>query len=178
MIELVNIVHVYLIIFQEFKKQFAWEVTISWLPMVKPRPHVLLPPQNLGNVSCWSSVWLPPHMLADSPGFCRAVGGPTASSQPYRGSTTTTSLVSATSPMAVLNYMCEINGLGQPQIEITCRHAGPDGYLHFSYKVFNFGINILEGVVRILPGASIASTMEESRGAVAEQVMCRLFHDH
>lgn len=80
--------------------------------------------------------------------------------------------------MALLNYMCEISGFGQPQCEISCRNAGPDGYLHFSYKVFNLGINILEGVIMILPGASVASTMEEARGAVAQQVMCRLFHNH
>lgn len=30
----------------------------------------------------------------------------------------------------------------------------------------------------ILPGASVASTIEEARGAVALQVLRRLFHSH
>lgn len=143
------------------------------------KPHEMLPPQTLGNVSCGSSVLLPhqTHTLSNSSGFCGAVGGPTAPQQPY-GCSTTSSLVPATSLVALLNYMCEISGFGQPQCEISCRNAGPDGYLHFSYKVFNLGINILEGVIMILPGASVASTMEEARGAVAQQVMCRLFHNH
>lgn len=153
-------------------------VTINWLPAMKPRPHELLPPQNLVNVSCGSSVVLPhqTHTLSNSPGFCRAVGGPTAPQQPY-GCSTTSSLVSATSPVMLLNYMCKINGFGQPHCEISCHHAGPDGYLHFSYKVFNLGINILEGLIMILPGASVASTMEEARAAVAQQVLRRLFRN-
>lgn len=144
---------------------------------MKPRPHELLPPQNLVNVSCGSSVVLPHQThTSNSPGFCRAVGGPTAPQQPY-GCSTTSSLVSATSPVMLLNYMCKINGFGQPHCEISCHHAGPDGYLHFSYKVFNLGINILEGLIMILPGASVASTMEEARAAVAQQVLRRLFRN-
>lgn len=146
---------------------------------MKPRPHELLHPQNLVNVSCGSSVLLPHQnpTMSNSPGFCRAVGGPTARQQPY-GLSTTSSLVSATSPMMLLNYMCQINGFGQPHCKIFCPHAGPDGYLHFCYKVLILGINTIEGVIMILPGASVASTIEEARGAVALQVLRRLFHSH
>lgn len=79
--------------------------------------------------------------------------------------------------MMLLNYMCQISGFGQPHYEISFRHAGPDGYLHFSYKVFILGINIFEGVIMVLPGASVASTLEEAQGAVAQQVLRRLFHN-
>lgn len=143
-------------------------VKINWLPAANPRSHKLLPAQNLANVFCGTSE------LSKSSGFCKEVGGPTAA---QHGLSTTSSFVSATSPMMLLNYMCQINGFGQPQCEISCHHAEPDGYLHFSYKVFNVGLNILEGVIMILPGVSVASTVEEARRAVAQQVLRKLFPD-
>uniref|UniRef100_H3C5Y4 RRM domain-containing protein n=1 Tax=Tetraodon nigroviridis TaxID=99883 RepID=H3C5Y4_TETNG len=158
--------HAKKVVMEEFQKQYAMRVTIKWLPAVKPRSHNLLPPQNLVNVFCGSSE------LSNSPGFRRAVGGPTAA---QHGCSTTSSLMSATCPMMLLSYMCQINGFGQPHCEISCHHAEPDGYLHFSYKVFNLGRNILEGVIMILPGVSVASTVEEARRAVAQQVLRRLF---
>uniref|UniRef100_H3C5P2 RRM domain-containing protein n=1 Tax=Tetraodon nigroviridis TaxID=99883 RepID=H3C5P2_TETNG len=157
--------HAKKVVMEEFQKQYAMRVTIKWLPAVKPRSHNLLPPQNLVNVFCGSSE------LSNSPGFRRAVGGPTAA---QHGCSTTSSLMSATCPMMLLSYMCQINGFGQPHCEISCHHAEPDGYLHFSYKVFNLGRNILEGVIMILPGVSVASTVEEARRAVAQQVLRRL----
>ncbi|CAF92275.1 unnamed protein product [Tetraodon nigroviridis] len=154
------------LVMEEFKKQYAIKVTINWLPAVNPTSHDVLPPQTLVNVFCGSSE------LSNSPGFCKAVGGPTAA---QHGCSTTSSLMSATSPTMLLDYLCRKNGFGRPHCEISCHHAEPDGYLHFSYKVFNRGMNTLEGVIMILPGVTAASTMEEARRAVAQQVLCKLF---
>lgn len=181
-IELGNIVHLYLnictlIIFLVLKKQYALRVTINWLQAVKPMPHELLPPQNIESVSCGSSI-LPSnqtHMSFNSTGFCRAVGGPTASQQFY-GCSTTSSLMPATSSVILLNYMCQISGFGQPHYEIFCHRAGPDGYLHFSYKVLIPERDIFEGMIMILPGTSVTSTMEEAREAVAQQVLRQFFN--
>lgn len=165
--------------FQAFKKQYALTVSIYWLPAAKPSPNQLVPPQNLVNVSCQSSILLPrqTRMLSNSPGFCKAVGGPTAQQQPYRRSTTFC-LASAISPMMLLNNMCQTAGFGQPHYKISCSHAGPDGYLHFSYQVLILGINMsFEGVIKVLPGADVTSTLEEARGAVAQQVMRKAFQN-
>lgn len=162
--------------FQAFKKQYSLGVSINWLPSEKSCPNQLLLPKD---VFPKSSLWLPLQTpsLSNSPGFCRAVGGPTAPQQPYI-CPTTSSLVSATSPMMLLNNMCQRAGFGKPHYEISCCHAGRDGYLHFSYEVFILGINrSFDGVVMILPGASATSTMQEARGAVAQQVLCRLFQN-
>lgn len=179
----VYIVHVIWIIihfvFEEFKKQYGLRVTISWLPWVKARPHESLPPQDLVKVSCGSSALLPykTQMLSSSHGFCRAVGGPTAPQSPYGCSTTSLCpLGSSSSPMMLLNSICKRSGFGQPHYEISCNHAGSDGYLHFSYKVCILGMNTFKGVIMILPGDNVASTLEEARGVAAQQVL-RLFHN-
>lgn len=177
----VNIVHVYLnrftLFFQAFKNQYALRVSVSWFSSFKASQNRLLPPQNLVNVSCRSSVLLPRQTgtLSHSPSFCKAVGGPITPQQPYECSTPS-SRASLPSHMMLLNNLCQTAGFGRPQYKISCSRAGPDGYLHFSYQVFILGINMsLEGVVMILPGANISSTMEEAREAVAQQVLRKVF---
>lgn len=144
---------------------------------MKTRPHESLPPQNLLKVSGGSSASLPhkTQKLSDSHGFCRAVGGPTAPQNPFGCSTTSLCPLGSSSPMMLLNYICKRSGFGQPRYEISCNHAGPDGYLNFSYKVCILGMNTFEGVIMILPGDTVASTLEEARGAAAQEVL-RLFH--
>ncbi|XP_003977108.3 dead end protein 1 isoform X1 [Takifugu rubripes] len=165
------------VVIEAFKNQYALRVSVSWFSSFKASPNLLLPPQNLVNVSCRSSVLLPRQTgtLFHSPSFCKAVGGP-ITPRPYECSTPS-SRASLPSPMMLLNNLCQTAGFGPPHYKISCSRAGPDGYLHFSYQVFILGINMsLEGVIMILPGANISSTMEEAREAVAQQVLRKVFH--
>lgn len=139
---------------------------------MKPSKTQLLPSENRMNVSHQSHASVPQQTatLYNNPGFCRAVGGPSAPQQP-RGFST------ATSPMMLLSTMCQTAGFGQLQYEISYPNVGPDGYLYFTYKVFVLGINMsFPGMIKVLPGANVTSTMEEAWGVVAQHVLHRLFH--
>lgn len=77
--------------------------------------------------------------------------------------------------MMVLRTMCEAAGFGPPHCEISCCHAGPDGFLYFTYKVCVSGMNVaFEGVIKILPGATVTTTLEEARWAAAQDVLNRV----
>lgn len=150
-----------------FKKKYGLTVSVKWLPAEKPSVTQLLASESPANGSRQSPVSLPQQTstLYNSPGFCRAVGGPGAPQQPHGRST-------ATSPMMLLSNMCQAAGFGEPRYEISFHKTGPDGYLHFTYKVFVLGINMsFPGVIKISPAAAVISSMEEAWGVVAQHVL-------
>ncbi|XP_070693097.1 dead end protein 1 [Pempheris klunzingeri] len=183
------------VLVEAFKRRFALAVSIKWqstvrqsvdepLPQQKPSlsllPPPLTPPRHVLN-SPQRSV-LPPrlaHPPPIPPGFCRAVGGPTAPLHPSSPSSASTTLstsqghrVSTASPVMLLQKLCEVTGVGQPLYELYYSHAGPDGFLYFTYKVCIPGITTaFEGLVMILPGPSAATMPEEARRAAAQQVL-------
>lgn len=80
--------------------------------------------------------------------------------------------------MMLLHKMFEAAGFGQPRYDIYCSHAGPDGFLYFTYKVCIPGISsAFEGVVMILPGPTPSTTMEEAQRAAAQQILLRVYHN-
>lgn len=171
-----------------FKKQFALTISIKWLSSVKPSPDELLPPLK-PTVSLLSSTLRPPRHILKSPqpsvlspcpvhppcippGFSRAVGGPVT---PQCSSTSQETLVStafSSSPVMILHKVCELTCVGLPHYELYYSHAGPDGFLYFTYKVFIPGISpAFKGMVMILPGATATNTLEDARQAAAQLVL-------
>ncbi|KAM7000763.1 dead end protein 1 [Tautogolabrus adspersus] len=181
------------VLVEAFKKQFSLTVSIKWqstvkasgdepLPPQKPSksllPSPLKPPRHILNSPRPSS--LPPRLARPPsipPGFCRAVGRPTAlqhhhppSSNPIQGHQGPPA--SSVSPVVLLCKVCEASGVGQPLYEMYFSHAGPDGFLYFAYKVSIPGIpTAFKGLVMILPGPSYSTMLEEARRAAAQQVL-------
>ncbi|XP_051277217.1 dead end protein 1 isoform X1 [Dicentrarchus labrax] len=183
------------VLVEAFKKQFALSVSIKWQSTVKPSqdeplqkpskgllPSPLKPPQHI--LSSPRPSVLPPRLARQPsipPGFCRAVGGPTAPQHlpsPCSSSSSQGHLASTVSPVMLLRKMCEATGAGQPLYEIHYSHAGPDGFLYFTYKVCIPGITMaFKGLVMILPGPTATSMLEEAQRAAAQQVLQRLYTD-
>lgn len=172
----------FLLFFPAFKKQFMLNISIKWQSTVKPSPDEPQNPSKGHLPPTLNSQFRPPFI---PPGFCRAVGGPTASQHPPSCSTTSSpsqghvvSAVSSASPMMLLHKMFEAAGFGQPRYDIYCSHAGPDGFLYFTYKVCIPGLSsAFEGVVMILPGPTPSTTMEEAQRAAAQQILLRVYHN-
>ncbi|TDH07843.1 hypothetical protein EPR50_G00110350 [Perca flavescens] len=174
---------------EAFKKKFAIIVSVKWQSAAKPsadEQHKL--PKSLAP----SPVKPPRHILPSQPsgppprlarpqstplGFCRAVGGPTAPPAPsstFQGPPA--SPVPALSPAMLLSTLCEANGVGQPFYEIYYSHAGPDGFLYFTYEVCVPGTSApFRGLVPILPGPTAPSMWEEAQRAAAQQVLHRMY---
>ncbi|KAA8589189.1 hypothetical protein FQN60_010534, partial [Etheostoma spectabile] len=168
-------------------KKFAINISVKWQSAAKPSPdeqHKL--PKSLVP----SPVKPPRHILPSQPlrppprlacpqstplAFCRAVGGPTATtppSAPFQGPLA--SPAHASSPVTLLRTLCEATGVGQPLYEIYYSHAGPDGFLYFTYDVCVPGLSAaFKGLVLILPGPTAVSMWEEAQRAAAQQVLHR-----
>lgn len=175
--------------FPAFKKQFSLTVSIKWLSTMKSSPEESFPPQNPSKGPLKSTLKPPRHILnfpqptvlpprmarpPASPSFCKAVGGPVAPQGPRSSSSTYSQ--STASPVMLLHEMCEAAGFGQPLYEMYCSHAGPNGFLYFTYKVCISGVDVaFEGVVLILPGPTATTTLEEARRAAAQQVLHRVY---
>uniref|UniRef100_A0AAZ1XBJ9 RRM domain-containing protein n=1 Tax=Oreochromis aureus TaxID=47969 RepID=A0AAZ1XBJ9_OREAU len=179
-----------------FKKQFAMCVSVKWQPTEKPNPDEPRCPQKRAK-SLLPSHLGPLHHSSPQPsgppsfltlpasipaGFCRAVGGPTAPQLPhptcsFPNSSTQGHLVFAASPVMLLSKLCERAGVGQPFYEVQYSHAGPDGFLYFSYKVQICGITAaFKGLVMILPGPNASTMLEEAQKAVAQQVLQKMYN--
>ncbi|XP_031175423.1 dead end protein 1 [Sander lucioperca] len=171
---------------EAFKKKFAINISVKWQSAAKPSPdeqHKL--PKSLVP----SPVKPPRHILPAQPsgpptrlarpqstplGFCRAVGGPTAPPPP--NATFQGPPAPALSPATLLRTLCEANGVGQPLYEIYYSHAGPDGFLYFTYEVCVPGTSTpFRGLVPILPGPTASSMWEEAQRAAAQQVLHRMY---
>lgn len=77
----------------------------------------------------------------------------------------------------LLSKLCETAGVGQPFYEVQYSHAGPDGFLYFSYKVQILGITAtFKGLVMILPGPNASTMLEEAQKAVAQQVLQKMYN--
>ncbi|XP_020503468.1 dead end protein 1 [Labrus bergylta] len=190
------------VLVEAFKKQFSLTVSIKWqstvkasegepLPPSKPSkfvlPSPLKPPRHILNSPRPSA--LPPRLARPPsipPGFCRAVGRPTAPqhhhpsrSTPVQGpqgppapSVSPVVQLCKVCPMELLCKVCEASGVGQPLFEMYFSHTGPDGFLYFTYKVSIPGIpTAFKGLVMILPGPSESTMLEEARRVAAQQVL-------
>ncbi|XP_039974922.1 dead end protein 1 isoform X1 [Xiphias gladius] len=186
------------ILVEAFKKQFAMTVSIKWQSTVNPSPVEPLP-QKPPKSLLVSPLKMPCHILNSPrpsvlpprlarppsipPGFCRAVGGPAAPAHPPCSSTFSSSssqghLVSAASPVMLLHKVCEATGVGQPLYEMYYSHAGPDGFLYFTYTVCIPGITMpFKGLVMILPGPTATTMLEEAWQAAAQQVLQRVYNN-
>ncbi|XP_054453677.1 dead end protein 1 [Anoplopoma fimbria] len=189
------------VLVEAFKKQFSLNISIKWQSTVKPSleeqlsphklpksllPSPLKPPRHIPNSPQRSA--LPPR-LARPPstplGFCRAVGRPTVPQHPPppRSSTSASqghlmSTAPSPSPVVLLRKLCEATGVGQPLYEMYYSHAGPDGFLCFTYKLCIPGITLsFKGLVMILPGPTATTTLEEAQRAAAQQVLQRLYNN-
>ncbi|XP_072529664.1 dead end protein 1 [Salminus brasiliensis] len=133
----------------------------SLLPPLPPPSHALLSP-------------LPQH----NQHFSRAVGGPA----PHVRNgmvplTTRRPNLSSHDAVSQLQWLCELHGLGVPLYDVRYHHTGPDGFLHFNYRVIIPRLPIpLCGAVQVLPGPSITSMEEEVHRATAEQVIKTMCH--
>ncbi|XP_004566657.3 dead end protein 1 [Maylandia zebra] len=184
------------VLVEAFKKQFAMCVSVQWQPTEKPNPDESRCPQKRAK-SLLPSHLGPLHHSSPQPsgppsfltlpasipaGFCRAVGGPTAPQLPhptcsFPDSSTQGHLVFAVSPVMLLSKLCETAGVGQPFYEVQYSHAGPDGFLYFSYKVQILGITAtFKGLVMILPGPNASTMLEEAQKAVAQQVLQKMYN--
>ncbi|CAI5682167.1 unnamed protein product [Oreochromis niloticus] len=184
------------VLVEAFKKQFAMCVSVKWQPTEKPNPDEPRCPQKRAK-SLLPSHLGPLHHSSPQPsgppsfltlptsipaGFCRAVGGPTAPqlAHPtcsFPNSSTQGHLVFAASPVMLLSKLCERAGVGQPFYEVQYSHAGPDGFLYFSYKVQIRGITAaFKGLVMILPGPNASTMLEEAQKAVAQQVLQKMYN--
>ncbi|CAI5677309.1 dead end protein 1 [Oreochromis aureus] len=184
------------VLVEAFKKQFAMCVSVKWQPTEKPNPDEPRCPQKRAK-SLLPSHLGPLHHSSPQPsgppsfltlpasipaGFCRAVGGPTAPQLPhptcsFPNSSTQGHLVFAASPVMLLSKLCERAGVGQPFYEVQYSHAGPDGFLYFSYKVQICGITAaFKGLVMILPGPNASTMLEEAQKAVAQQVLQKMYN--
>ncbi|XP_023129277.2 dead end protein 1 [Amphiprion ocellaris] len=127
---------------------------------------------------------LPPRLAVPPsvpPGFCRAVGGPRVPQQLHPSCSSSFCsqghLLFAGSPVMLLQKLCEAVGVGEPCYEMQYSHAGPDGFLYFTYKVRIPGITaIFKGLVTILPGPNAGTMEEEARRAAAQQVLQRVYN--
>uniref|UniRef100_A0A8C6MD18 Dead end n=1 Tax=Nothobranchius furzeri TaxID=105023 RepID=A0A8C6MD18_NOTFU len=152
------------VLMEDFKKFFSLDVSIKWQLVEKQAEH-------------WYTQKAPKSVLPpDStpiPGFCRAVGGPTATSSSLPGYPPSQGcLVFAASPGLLLCKMCEELGLGQPLVEIYYSHTRPDGFLHFTYMVHIPKMSkTFKGMVKILPGPN---ALKEAETAAAQQVLERI----
>ncbi|KAF3693516.1 Dead end protein 1 [Channa argus] len=184
---------------EAFKKQFALNVSVKWQSTVKPRPDETIPtqkppkslqpfplkPPRLIPNSPQSSVLPPPlsRPASTPPGFCRAVGRPTAPKHPYPPCSSNSSScqghkVSAASPVMLLGKVCEAIGFGQPVYEIYYSHTGPDGFIYFTYRVNIPGVTIpFKGLVMVLLGPSTTTIMEEAQQSAAHQVLQRVYNN-
>ncbi|XP_034740236.1 dead end protein 1 [Etheostoma cragini] len=174
---------------EAFKKKFAMNISVKWQSAAKPSPDEQhKPPKSLVP----STVKPPRHILHSQPlrppprlacpqstplAFCRAVGGPTATTPPsttFQGPPA--SPAHASSPVTLLRTLCEATGVGQPLYEIYYSHAGPDGFLYFTYDVCVPGLSAaFKGLVLILPGPTAVSMWEEAQRAAAQQVLHRMY---
>nr|WKN12637.1 dead end protein [Pterophyllum scalare] len=181
------------VLMEAFKKQFAMTVSVKWQSTEKPNPEEPRYPQKPAK-SLVPSPLRPPRYTKNSPqpsalppglalplsipsAFCKAVGGPTAPQLPHPKCASTSSstqglLGFAASPLMLLRKLCEVMGFGQPFYEMWYSHAGPDGFLYFSYRVQIPGIAAaFKGLVMILPGPSASTMVEEAQKAAAQQVL-------
>lgn len=72
----------------------------------------------------------------------------------------------------MLQRLCELHAGGPPLYELKYSHAGPNGYLYFTYRVFIPGVALpFTGLVMTLPGPTVAAVQEEARQAAAEHVL-------
>ncbi|XP_076595502.1 dead end protein 1 [Chaetodon auriga] len=181
------------VLVEAFNKKFELAVSVKWQTSVKPGPDKPQLPQKLAMkplhhiVNSPQPPVPPPHLLRPPsipPGFCKAVGGPTAMQHlppPYCSTATSSSqghlmsAASSASPVMLLRKLCEATGFGRPLYEMHCRDTGYDGFLHFNYKVCIPGISMaFEGAVMILPGPTASTTLEEAQRAVAQQILQRV----
>uniref|UniRef100_UPI0037E7D6F2 dead end protein 1 n=1 Tax=Semicossyphus pulcher TaxID=241346 RepID=UPI0037E7D6F2 len=184
------------VLVEAFKNRFSLTVSIKWQSTVKPSadeplqppkssksllPSPLKPPRHILNSARPSA--LPPRLARPPsipPGFCRAVGRPTApqhcptpSFSPAQGHVV--SPASSAPPVVLLCKVCELTRVGQPLYEVYYSHTGPDGFLYFTYKVCIPGLaTAFKGLVMILPGPTATSTLEEAQQAAAQQVLQRV----
>ncbi|XP_071402823.1 dead end protein 1, partial [Centroberyx affinis] len=182
---------------EAFRKRFALTVSIKWQSLVKPSkedpaspqrpprsllPSPVKPPRRPPNAPQPS---IPPPRLVRPPsvppGFCRAVGGPTAPRRarpPCSSSSLQGPLVAVepTSSVLLLHKVCEVFGGGQPLYELHYSHAGSDGFLYFNYRVRVPGAMApFTGLVTTLPGPTTAIMLEEARRAAAQQVLQAIY---
>ncbi|XP_071314758.1 dead end protein 1 [Trachinotus anak] len=176
---------------EAFKKQFALSVSIKWQSSVNPSAAEL-PPQKPSK-SLPTSLLKPPHLNSPQPSaqpprlaprppippdFCRAVGGPAVPHHPSSSSSSQRPSDSAVSPVMLLQKVCEVAGVGQPLYEMHYSHAGPDGFLYFTYMVCIPGTTgPLKGLVMILPRPTATTTLEEAQQAAAQQVLQRVYRN-
>ncbi|XP_062249913.1 dead end protein 1 [Platichthys flesus] len=187
------------ILVEVFKKEFALNVSIMWQscgnlhpdePLTPNKPpksllasplrppcHILKAPQSSVLHPCLAS--RPPS----PPGFCRAVGGPTAVLYPpcphqFKCSFSQGDRVPVESPVKLLSKVCEVTGVGQPRYEMSYTHAGRNGFLHFTYTVCIPRITTpFKGLVMILPGPTASTVQEEARQAAAKQVLQGIYNN-
>ncbi|XP_068181205.1 dead end protein 1 [Antennarius striatus] len=165
------------VLVEGFKKQFSLTVSVRWHSLLKlggeePRPPQKpskdLPPSPLKPLRHVPSCVPPPRLARPAstpPPFCRAVGGPAVPNSPpgLSGSSST--------PLEV----CEVSGLGRLPYELLYSHTGPDGFLHFTYRMcVPGGPEACEGTVTVLPGPDALTTLHEARQAAARQILLRL----
>ncbi|XP_047441598.1 dead end protein 1 isoform X2 [Mugil cephalus] len=177
---------------EAFRKQYGLTISVKWhsselvipdkpwptrtFPMGLPSPPK--PPRHA--LKLLPSV-LPPHLAvapSNSPGFCRAVGGPIATkSHPPSSSSHRAPPGIEVSPLTLLRRACEVTGVGQPSFELHYSHIGPDGFLYYTYKVNIPGITSpFTGQVMILPGPSLDTIVEEAEKATAQEVLQKVFN--
>ncbi|XP_071776175.1 dead end protein 1 [Centroberyx gerrardi] len=185
------------ILVEAFKRRFALTVSIKWQLSVKPSkedpaspqrppksllPSPVKPPRRPPNAPQPSV--LPPRLVqppSAPPGFCRAVGGPTAPQPPHPPCSSSSPqgpliTVEPTSSVLLLHKVCEVFGCGQPLYELHYSHAGSDGFLYFNYRVRVPGVIVpFTGLVTILPGPTDATLQEEARRAAAQQVLQAIY---
>uniref|UniRef100_A0A3Q4BQ43 RRM domain-containing protein n=1 Tax=Mola mola TaxID=94237 RepID=A0A3Q4BQ43_MOLML len=176
---------------EAIKKKFGYTVSVDWRSVFKPYPDVRLPLQYPSKGPLQPTLKLPCHInspqrsalpLYIPSGFCRAVGGPTASqlhaafpntSSPSQGHLIPKAFAS---PMMVLRKICQSAGFGYPFCELYFNRAGPDGFLYFTYKMCIPGIiSEFEGMITILPGPTANTTLEEARQVAAQQVLKKVY---
>lgn len=138
-------------------------------------PSPLKPRHNIPN--CPQPSILPPH-TSTPPGFCRAVGRPTSNQHPPCSSASSSQgHVLSASPVILLGKLCEATGVGQPLYEMYYSHAGPDGFINFTYRVCIPGVSApFKGLVAVLLGSSTATMLEEAQQAAAQQVLQTVYN--
>ncbi|KAM6953353.1 dead end protein 1 [Aplochiton taeniatus] len=174
------------ILVEAFKKRFTLSITVSWQQPIKTKSENVNPPRPAKNASPHK----PPRRILESPrpprlarpppsAVARATGRPAASvpSLPASASSSSCGASLADDAVALLRSLCETHGGGPPLYHLQFHHAGPDGFLYFSYRVRVPGLAVpFSGLVAALPGASLSGTREEAHHAAAEQVLQALFH--
>ncbi|KAM7388901.1 hypothetical protein PAMP_022905 [Pampus punctatissimus] len=170
---------------EAFRKQFALSISVKWQLSVKlsadepqqPSKSLLPSPQKPPSVVTPRLV----RPLSTPPGFCRAVGGPTAPQHLHppccAASQDHLSAAFSASSVMLLHKVCEATGFGQPLYEVYYSHTGPDGFLYFTFRVFIPGLTpAFKGLVMILPGPTVTNTLEEARQAAAQQVLQSVYN--